>query len=93
MTVSSNQYYEEKYNFIEKHNKKSECNIYTSPMENNRYHKEYCWKDGAMWCEITELVTEPAVAKVHGLEVIVPVELWKTEFYSTEAPSKYFYER
>jgi hypothetical protein len=91
MTVNYTEYMEELTKFLRKHNAKGECKIYTSPMENNRYHKEYCWEDGAMWSEITELITEEKEVQAHGLVFKVQVEMWITEFYSTESGSKYYY--
>lgn len=94
METTYESYMKEKVKFIRKHNKKSECSVFTSPMENNRYHKEYCWNDGHEWIEITELIEEKANVRVHGILITVPVKFWKTEFWSTENPkSKYLYER
>lgn len=93
MTVTYGDYLKEQSKFAQKHNKKAELKIYTSPMENNRYHKEYCWSDGAMWCEISELITEIVEAEAHGIKVNAKVNFYRTEFWSTEAPSKYFYEK
>lgn len=91
MTVSYTEYNQEFVSFAKKHNAKAECRIYTSPMENNRYHKEYCWEDGANWFEITEFITEEKEVEAHGLTFKVEVEMWRTEFWSTESGSKYFY--
>lgn len=92
MTTTYREYNEEITKFAQKHNKKSECRIYTSGMENNRYHKEYCWADGANWYEVTELITEDVTVEVHGLTFTTTVEMWRTEYWSTEdSKSKYFY--
>lgn len=91
MTVTYEQYNKELAKFAQKHNAKAECKIYTSPMENNRYHKEYCWEDGANWCEVTELITETIEVEAHGLTFKCEVEMWRTEYWSTEAGSKYYY--
>ena len=93
MTVTVNDYWKDLREFSTKHNKKGDVKIYTSPMENNRYHKEYCWSDGANFYTITELVEENVEAEAHGIKVTVPVEFWRTEYWSTEQGSKYFYER
>ena len=93
MTVTYKEYEEEKMEFIKKHNAKSDCKVETSPMVNNRYHKEYMWEDGACWCELSELVSEIAEVVVHGITVKTSVDLWRTEFWSTESGSKYFYEK
>lgn len=93
MTVTYAEYMSDLKAFSQKHNKKAELKIFTSPMVNNRYHKEYCWSDGAEFCEINELVTEMVEAEAHGIKVRVPVEFWRTEFWSTEQGSKYYYEK
>lgn len=91
MTVTYKQYIDEMIAFSKKHNAKGQCKITTSPMENNRYHKEYCWEDGANWYEVTELINEEKEVEAHGLIFKVNVEMWRTEFWSTESPSKYYY--
>lgn len=93
MTVTYGEYLKEQATFAQKHNKKSECRIYTSPMVENRYHKEYCWENGANWYEVTELITEEKEVEAHGIIFKVEVKMWRTEYWSTESGSKYFYER
>lgn len=93
MTVTYEEYTKEKIAFIRRHCKKSNCRVHTSPMVNNRYHKEYYWEDGANWYETTELISEPKVIVVHDITLTVNVEMWRTEYWSTECGSKYFYER
>ena len=53
-TVSFGEYLKELQTFAEKHNENGGVKTYTSPMENDRYHKEICWEDGATWYEVTE---------------------------------------
>lgn len=91
MTVTYKEYNEELAKFAQKHNSKSDCKIYTSGLENNVYHKEYCWEHGANWYERTELITETKEVEAHGLIFKVEVQMWRTEFWSTESGSKYFY--
>ena len=92
MTVSYGEYNRELADFAAKHNKKGECKIYTSPMENDRYHKEYVWSDGSEWYEVTELIREKGTINVHGIEFVVEVEMWRTEFWSSDnSKSKYYY--
>ena len=88
------EYDEMKTAFAKKHNKKSECKVMTSPMENNSYHKEYCWEDGANWFEKTELITEVHEVTVHGIVNKVELQFWKAEYWNTEmAGSFLLYER
>ena len=93
MTVTYKEYAKDLRDFSQKHNKKADLKIFTSPMVNDRYHKEYCWSDGATFYEINERVIEIAEAEVHGITVKVPVEMWRTEYWSTESSSKYYYEK
>lgn len=94
MKSTYDEYMNEKVAFVQKHNKKAECRVYTSPMENNRYHKEYCWDDGHEWDEITELIQEDVDVVAHGLTFKVSVNFWRTEFWSTEnSISKFLFEK
>lgn len=93
MTVTYDQYLKELQAFCKKHNKKAECKVETSPMINNSYHKNYMWSDGANWTECSFIVRELAECEIHGIKFSTPVDLWKTEYYSTESPSKYFYTK
>ena len=92
MTVIYNTYENDKMAFMKKH-MKHECKVYTSPMVNNVYHKEYCFSNGAVFCERTELVKEPVEAEAHGIKLLFEADFYKTEYWSTEQPSKYFYEK
>lgn len=92
MTVTYSEYAKELTEFAKKH-RCYDAHCYTSPMDNNRYHKERCWADGANWYEVTELVTETKEVEAHGLKFEVEVEFWRTEYWSTESGSKFFYEK
>lgn len=93
MTVTFNEYMKEYVEFAKRHNRECDCREYTGSLGNNRFHKDVCWEDGSQWCELRELIAESVETEVHGIKVNAVVELWRTEFWSTEAPSKYFYER
>lgn len=93
MTATFKEYMEQKTAFAQKHNKKGECKVWRHPMINNRSHEEMSWTDGHEWCEVTELITEEVEIEVHGIKTTVSVDLWRTEFWSTEHKSKYMYER
>lgn len=93
MTVTFEEYMNDKIAFAKKHNKKADCTTYTSPMVNNSYHKEMCWDDGHNFYEATELIEEIIEVEAHGIKTRVPVKFWRTEYWSTEAGSKFFYER
>lgn len=92
--VSYGDYLKELQAFAEKHNENGGVKTYTSPMENDRYHKEICWEDGATWYEVTEKIWETVPLTVHGVECHAYVELWRTEFWSTDnGHSQYCYQK
>lgn len=68
---------------------------YTSPLDQyNRYHKEYCFSDGAVWYEICGPVTVKENITVKFVDVQVSVDLFRVEYYSTDCcRSKYYHER
>lgn len=88
------QYMEELTKFSQKHNNKSELTIFTSPMVDNKYHKDYSWTDGANFYEENELITEMVDVTIHGITIKVAVEFWRTEYWSSEdSSSKYYYSK
>lgn len=92
MTYDENIYKQIKDEFMAKHT--CERKVYTSPLVDNKYHKDYCYSDGANWSEITELVEEVVVVVVHSIRTKVTVKLWKTEYFSTDdSKSRYYYEK
>lgn len=93
MTVNFEEYQKDLKRFCKKHNQNGECKIETSPMINNCYHKNYIYDDGSNFTEINEIVVEEVEVKVHGIFIKVDVQLWRTEYYSTDdSKSKYFYQ-
>lgn len=92
-TVTYKEYIDEKVAFANKHNLKGDFQVETSPMINNCYHKVYSWDDGANWYEVMELVREEVEFEVRGLKHKTTVEMWRTEYWSTEFGSRYLYER
>ena len=92
MIVTYKEYVEDKKAFFEKH----EYNylVETSPMdEYGVYYETYNFADGAQWYErmSPEIVEEEL--EVLKIKVVVEIKLFKTEFWSTESGSKYYYER
>lgn len=93
MTVNYETYNNEKLAFIRKHDKK-EWHIETSPMdEYGVYYKTYIFEDGAQWCERMSPEYETIETEVHFVKVKAEVKFLKTEFWSTESGSKYYYEK
>lgn len=91
MTATYKEYREEMQAFFKKH---GEWTVETSPLdEYNRYTKTYSFEDGAQWFEVMGDCWEEAEAEVKGMKMTVNVHLYKTEYWSTEAGSKYMYER
>ena len=92
--VNFGDYLKELHDFAEKHNENGGVKTYTSPMKNDRYHKEICWEDGAAWYEVTELIWETVPVTVHGVDANLFCQLWRTEFWSTDdGHSKYTYQK
>ena len=91
-TVTFDQYMEDKVLFARKHNAKSECRSYTTPLVNDCYHQGMYWEDGAEWDEVIDYVTETVEVKVHGIRVQAQVKLQRIEYWTTEFGSKYVYQ-
>ena len=92
MTVNYKIYLEDKKKFFEKH--KYNFKTETSPMdEYGRYHKTYNFEDGAQWMETMspQYVTE--TIEIKFVKMNVEVKLLRTEYWNTEAGSKYYYEK
>lgn len=92
MTVNYKVYNEEKQKFFKKH--KNDFNCETSPMDGyGRYWKTYVFADGAQWCEAMTPVID-TIETIHlECKVKVDVKFLRTEFWSTESGSKYYYEQ
>lgn len=93
INVGFKEYQKDLQEFCQRHNQKAECRVYTSPMENDSYHKEYCYSDGATFYEINDIVYDEAKITMHGLEIKVPIAFYRTEYFSTDnGKSKFFYK-
>lgn len=92
MTTTYKEYSEERKTFFEKHD--NDYCIYTSSLdEYNRYTKVYQFIDGAVWYELMTPVIETKVVEICKVNVEVEVKLLKTEYWSSESESKYYYEK
>lgn len=90
MTVSRDQYNEEKERFFSKHNGVSTC--ITSSMDSyGRYSKEYICNDGFKWYESMGPVYVQQEVEINKCKVLVEVKMLRTEFFSA-GDSKYYYE-
>ena len=91
MTVNVKDYENDKMAFFKKHD--FDYKVLTCDMESNRYQKVYVFEDGAEWYELSGKVIKEAEFEMHGLRFRKDIEFFKTEFWSSEAASKYFYEK
>ena len=83
-------YSDDKSAFFKKHG--GDFRLYTSPMDQySRYHKGYCFKDGAVWNEICgpETVTEEVTVKL--TKVKVTVRMFVVEYFSSDCSRSRFY--
>lgn len=92
-TATAQEYFDEKKAFFKKHH--NDFTVDTSSMdEYDRWYKDYIFSDGAQWHECYSPVYEDGVALVKGVEIqIKGIKLLRTEYYSTEAGSRYTYEK
>lgn len=92
MTVTYSEYITDRRNFFRKHD--NDFRVQTSGLdEYARYTKTYIFEDGAMWYELMgpEYVTTETEVKL--VKVKIDVKMYKTEYWSSESPSKYYYEK
>lgn len=64
-----------------------------SPMVNDSYMKIYHFPDGATWYEQLRPVYETAEIIVKGVKSKVLVKLCQVEYWNSDCPSKFYYER
>lgn len=93
MTVNYETYNADKQAFFSKH-RNSDWGVDTSPMdEYGRYWKTYTFEDGAQWCERMEIKHIPTEVEVKMIKTTIEIELQEIEYWSTESPSKCYYEK
>lgn len=91
MTVTYDEYTRDLRDFCRRHDK-ADLKVFTSPMVNDSYHKEYCYSDGATFCEINDITTEWVEVEVKGCKTKAPITLCRTEYWSSDhSKSKYCY--
>lgn len=92
MTVTYKEYMGMQRTFFEKHN--YDFRIETSPMdEYGRYVKIYNFEDGAQWFEQMSPEYVKETVKIKLAQAEVEVKMLRTEFWSTESSSNYYYEK
>lgn len=94
-TVTYDEYSKDLKNFIDKHSKKCDWKVYTSPLIDGQYHKNIVFEDGSEFTEINELnYSEVVEIMVHNIPATVTVDLIRHEYWSTDdSVSKYWYEK
>ena len=89
--VTYNEYEEMKKKFFCKHNNDFQCDTRGNSAE--YYRKTYVFGDGAIWYEVMMKIYTGAEAEVHGIKILVEVELMQTEFWSSDdSESRYYFE-
>lgn len=92
MTVTYGQYNCDRYKFFKKHKNDYVCE--TSPMnEYGVYYKTYSFKDGAQWMERMSPEYVEYEVEVKLVKIKETVKMFKTEYWSTESESKFYYEK
>lgn len=93
MTTTYEIYMARKKAFFRKHKNNFDC--YTSPMdEHSRYSKTYTFADGGVWYETMRPVRRSQIVTVEGVEFVVNVKLFETEYFSSDnAESACYYEK
>lgn len=90
MTVDYNEYANEKKSFFRKHGIVRK--IYTTPIDKyDTYAKSYVFEDGAEWSERYSPEEVQEEVEIKKAWATVSVKMFKTEFWSTESGSKYYY--
>ena len=90
-TVTFLDYENDKCKFVKAHG--FDYTVHTSPLENDTYHKEWVFADDAVFYERISLVSEWVDVEAHGMTFKAKIQFWKTEYWSTEDTSKFFYEK
>ena len=86
-----NEYVTERVDFFKRH---GECRVHDHGMNGgDRYAKTYAFEDGAIWCEVSGPVFEDVQVEVKGVKTTATVKLFRTEYWSSEAGSKFMYDR
>lgn len=93
MTVNYETYTYERANFMYK-NIEHNMRVETSPMdEYGTYYKNYIFDNGAVWSERMSVEYVQQEIEVKLVKMTVEIKMLKTEFWSTDSKSKYYYEK
>lgn len=90
--VTYGEYRKDLDNFIAKHCKKSDIDVYTSPYSDGQYRKAYTYMDG-QFTEINREVWKKVMVEVFNSWIEIEVHAIEHEYWSTDdSKSKYWYE-
>lgn len=93
MTVTYETYRSQQAKFFNDHFG-AEWEVETSPMdEYGTYYKNYYFDDGAVWSERMSVEYVQQEIEVKLVKMTVEVKMLKTEFWSTESRSMFYYEK
>ena len=93
ITTNWEEYQNDLAKFIQKHSKKYDWRVVTSPYENGQYRKEYLFEDGSTFTDINYLENEFYEVMIEDLGFSAKIPVIKHEYWSTDnATSKYWYE-
>lgn len=92
MITTYTNYEKEKKDFFKKHG--NEFDTYTSALdEYDSYFKEYIFRDNAIWYEAMRPTYESVEVEIKKCKINIEVKMLRTEFWSTESQSKFYYEK
>lgn len=92
--VTDKEFYKDLNTFIQKHGKKSDWKVITSPYVNGQYHKEYVFENGAVFTDVNYLEGEYYEVEIKELGFSSKIPVIKHEYWSTDdATSKFWYEK
>ena len=91
--VTDKEFYKDLQAFCQKHGKKQDWKVVTSPYANGQYHKEYMFEDGAIFTDVNYLEGEYYEVEIKELGFTSKVPVIKHEYWTTDdATSKFWYE-
>ena len=91
MIVKNIDYEQEKDEFFKRHH--NAFNVTTKGQDAEYYTKTYTFEDQAIWYEVMRKVTVEAEGEIYFCKFRMPVELFETEYWSTDnSKSNKYYE-
>lgn len=92
MKVTEKEFVKDLHDFIERHGRKSDWRVYTSPYADGKYYKQYQFEDGAVFTEVNYMENEYYEVYIEELGFSTKIPVIKHEYWSTEKPSKFWFE-